>query len=338
MATIYDVARRAEVSPATVSRVVNGHANVDPVLVERVRRAMAELGYRPNAVARNLRRSRTTLWAAIISDIGDPFYTALVRGVEDAARPAGFSVVLCNTDDDEEKEGGYVDAALAEQMAGVIVAPAGPGAPHVRRLLDARVPVVVVDRQPPNLRVDTVLVDNELGAQSATAHLIESGYARIACITGPVTVSTATQRAAGYRAALHEHGRPVDDALIRHADFREQAGYDAMRALLALDERPDAVFAAGNRLTLGALRCLRDRGVSVPGEVGLVGFDDLSWAALIRPALTTVAQPTYELGRSAARLLAERIAEPSRPPSTVTLATHLEIRDSSVRFGRGVAG
>ncbi|MFI5842832.1 LacI family DNA-binding transcriptional regulator [Catenuloplanes sp. NPDC051500] len=334
MATIYDVARRAEVSPATVSRVVNGHANVDPVLVGRVRRAMQELGYRPNAVARNLRRSRTTLWAVIIPDIGDPFYTSVVRGVEDAARLAGFSLVLCNTDDDEDKEGGYVDAALAEQMAGVIVAPAGPRAPHVRRLLDSRVPVVVVDRQPPDLRVDTVLVDNELGAQVATAHLIEAGYQRIACITGPPTVSTASRRADGYRAALHEHGRPVDDALIRHTGFQEQAGHDAMRDLLALGERPDAVFAAGNRLALGALRCLQDRAVAVPEEIGLVGFDDLPWAALIRPALTTVAQPTYELGRSAARLLAERIAEPSRPPSTVTLATHLEARASSARFGR----
>ena len=338
MATIYDVARRAEVSPATVSRVVNGHANVDPALAERVRRAMGELGYRPNAVARNLRRSRTTLWAVIISDIGDPFYTAMVRGVEDAARLAGFSVVLCNTDDDEDKEGRYVDAALAVQMAGVIVAPAGPGVPHVRRLLDARVPVVVVDRAPADLRVDTVLVDNELGAQAATAHLIEAGYRRVACITGPRAVSTADQRAAGYRAALQEHGRPVDEALIVHTDFREAAGYDAMRALLALDERPDAVFAAGNRLVLGALSCLADRGVPVPGERGLAGFDDLPWAGLIRPALTTVAQPAYELGRSAARLLAKRIAEPARPPSTVTLATHLEIRASSVRFGPADGG
>ncbi|WP_033345557.1 LacI family DNA-binding transcriptional regulator [Catenuloplanes japonicus] len=334
MATIYDVARRAEVSPATVSRVVNGHANVDPALVERVRRAMQELGYRPNAVARNLRRSRTTLWAVIIPDVGDPFYTSMVRGVEDAARLAGFSLVLCNADDDEDKEGGYVDAALAEQMAGVIVAPAGPGAPHVRRLMDARVPVVVVDRQAADLRVDTVLVDNELGAQAATAHLIEAGYRRIACVTGPRTASTATQRADGYRQALQEHGRPVDDALIRYTGIQEQAGYDAMRELLALGERPDAVFAAGNRLALGVLRCLQDRAVSVPGEVGLVGFDELPWAPLIRPALTTVAQPTYELGRSAARLLSERIAEPGRPPSTITLATHLEVRASSARFGR----
>ncbi|GAA4435608.1 LacI family DNA-binding transcriptional regulator [Phytohabitans houttuyneae] len=330
MATIYDVARRAEVSPATVSRVANGHANVDPALAERVRNAMRELAYRPNAVARNLRRSRTTLWAVIISDIGNPFFTSLVRGVEDVAQRAGYSVVLCNSDEDPGKEGQYVDAALAEQMAGVIISPAGK-ANHVNRLVDARVPVVVIDRQQSGAHVDTVLVDNEQGAYLATTHLIESGYQRIACVSGPLGVFTATRRLRGYRRALEEHGRSYQDELVRHGDFREEGGYRAMASLLGLRPRPDALFVANNLMTIGAVECLVDSRVTMAGEMGVVGFDDVPWAHLVRPSLTTVAQPTYELGREAASLLTQRIADPERPPTTITLETKLQIRDSSLR-------
>lgn len=335
MATIYDVARRAEVSPATVSRVVNGHANVDPALADRVRRAMRELDYRPNAVARNLRRSRTTLWAVIIPDIGNPFFTSLVRGVEDVAQGAGYSVVLCNTDDDPGKEDQYVNAALAEQMAGVIISPSGR-ATHVNRLVDARVPVVVIDRQLRDARADTVLVDNEHGAELATTHLIEAGYQRIACITGPRDVFTAARRLRGYQRALREHGRAFHEDMVRYADFREEGGYRAMASLLTVQPRPDAVFAGNNLMTVGAVECLVDSGVAVPAEVGVVGFDDVPWAHLVRPSLTTVAQPTYELGRTAAQLLSQRIAEPDRAPSTITLETKLQIRDSSTR-GEGAS-
>lgn len=329
MATIYDVARRAEVSPATVSRVVNGHPNVDPGLADRVREAMSALDYRPNAVARNLRRSRTSLWGLIISDISNPFFTALVRGVDDVAQREGFSVVLCNTDEDLAKEGQYVNAALTEQMAGVIISPSG-GALHVNRLADARIPVVVIDRQLPDASVDTVLVDNEHGAELATAHLIGSGYRRIACITGPSGLYTAERRLLGYRQALAAHDLPYDEALVRFGDYREGGGYHAMASLLALDRRPDAVFTANNMTTVGAVECATDAGLRVPDEFGVAGFDDLPWGNLIRPRLTTVAQPTYDLGRNAAELLTARIAAPARPPSTVTLATRLQVRDSSL--------
>ena len=334
MATIYDVARRASVSPATVSRVVNGHASVDPVLAERVRLAMRELDYRPNAVARNLRRSRTSLWAVIISDIGNPFFTSLVRGVEDVARNAGFSVVLCNSDEDPRKEGEYVSVALSEQMAGVIISPSGRSE-HVGRLVEARVPVVAIDRQPLDVAVDTVLVDNEHGAQLATGHLIEAGYQRIACITGPKHVSTAIQRLRGYQRALQNAGVKPDDELVRYADFRAGGGQRAMASLLAAEPRPDAVFGANNLMTLGAVECLAASRISIPAEMGVVGFDDVPWATLVRPSLTTVAQPTYELGRTAAELLNERITAPQRRPSTVMLRTELRVRDSSARSMAG---
>lgn len=328
MATIYDVAHRAEVSPATVSRVVNGHANVDAGLAERVRRAMQDLGYRPNAVARNLRRSRTSFWAVIISDLGNPFFTAMFRGVQDVAQPAGYSVLLFNTDNDPGREEQYVDAAMAEQIAGVIISPTGPSL-HVRRLVDARVPVVVIDRQLEDTKVDTVLVDDERGAAQGTRHLIDSGYRRIACITGTADVFTGQRRLAGYRGALQATGRPYDEGLVRYADFRQEGGYQAMASLLAQPERPDAVFAANNMMTVGAVACVFDQGLAVPDEIGVVGFDDMPWS-LIRPALSTVAQPTYELGRTAAELLNSRVAEPDRDPAVLTLPTQLKVRQSSV--------
>ncbi|MGH3663490.1 MAG: LacI family DNA-binding transcriptional regulator [Micromonosporaceae bacterium] len=331
MATIYDVAQRAEVSAATVSRVLNGHASVDPHLAERVRVAVTDLGYRPNALARNLRRSRTSLWAAIISDVGNPFFTSLVRGVEDVARSSAYSVVLCNSDEDPEKEADYVSVALAEQMAGVIMSPSGDPE-GVRRLIAANTSVVVIDRELPGVAVDTVLVDNEQGAAEATAHLLSNGYQRIACVTGPAGISTAERRLRGYQRALINTGQEPDVALVRHADFREPGGYQAMASLLDADDRPDAVFVANNLMAVGALECLLARGVAVPDQIGVVAFDDLPWANLVRPALTTVGQPTYQLGRTAALMLAARIEDPDKQPGTVVLKTELHVRGTS---GRG---
>lgn len=330
MATIYDVAKRAGVSPATVSRVLNGH-RVDRALVDRVNQATAELGFRFNAVARNLRRSRTTLWAVIISDIGNPFFTSLVRGVEDAAQAAGYSVVLCNSDENLKKEADYFSVAASEQMAGVIISPASERSSDVSVLLEAKMPVVTIDRSIRSAQLDSVHVDNAHGAAEATAHLLESGYQRVACITGPRRATTASQRLKGYERAHRAAGTAVDPQLVRHADFRQQGGYDAMSALLALPIPPDAVFVANNLMTVGALTCLADNGIDIPTGMGIVGFDDVPWAQLIRPSLSVVQQPSYEVGQTAGHLLIQRIAQPSRPPSTVTLTTSLTIGRSSSR-------
>ncbi|TDC21611.1 LacI family transcriptional regulator [Micromonospora sp. 15K316] len=330
MATIYDVARQAQVSPATVSRVLNGRTTVDPAMAARVHQAMRDLDYRPNAVARNLRLSQTSLWAVIISDIGNPFFTSMVRGVEDVAQSAGYSVVLCNSDEDPEKESRYIAAALAERMAGVIISTSGRST-AINRLVEARIPVVAIDRQLRGVTIDTVLVDNVQGAEMATTHLLDNGYRRVACITGPRRISTAAQRLRGYQRALRAGGHEVNDSLVRYADFREEGGYQAMASLLDSDNPPDSVFATNNLMTVGAVECLVDRGIRVPAAFGVVGFDDIPWAHLVKPSLSTVSQPTYDLGRAAAVLLTERIANPARSPSTVTLSTGLQVRESSTR-------
>ncbi|TLW91651.1 LacI family transcriptional regulator [Saccharomonospora piscinae] len=330
MATIYDVARHAEVSVATVSRVLNG-SSVDPAMAERVTQAVTALRYRPNLVARNLRTRRTRLWAVIISDVRNPFFTDMVRGIEDVASAEGYSVVLCNSDEDAAKEADYVDVALAERMAGVILSPSSGRTTHINSLVGAGCPVVLVDRELGGVRADAVLTDNEQGAALATRHLVEQGFERIACVTGPQEYSTAAQRLRGYRAALAEAGRDEDESLVRFADFREPGGHAAMTSLLDSPMRPDAVFAANNLMTIGVLRCLAEHALSVPADVGVVGFDELPWAEFARPTITTVGQPTYDEGRAAAEALARRIGSPDTEPTRTVLSTSLNVRESSLR-------
>jgi LacI family transcriptional regulator len=329
MPTIYDVARRAGVSAPTVSRVLNGLPSVDPVLAERVRSAVTELGYRRNTLARNLRRAQTTLWAVLVSDVENPFFTALVRGTEDVARETGYWVVLCNSDEDLHKEAGYLVAALGEQVAGVIISPASERGTRLAPLLEAGTPVVAVDRKARGAPVDTVLVDNRAGADQAVTHLLEGGYERIACITGPQRATTGAERLAGYKQAFRRRGAVVDQALIRHANFREKGGYQAMSNLLARDPHPDAVFVTNNLMTVGALESISDRNLDVPDDIAVVAFDDIPWAHLVRPTITTVTQPAYQIGRCAGELLAARIRNQAREPVTTVLPTTLHLRESS---------
>ncbi len=328
MATIQEVARHAQVSAATVSRVLNGNGKVHPDLVRRVREAVDALSYQPNSVARNLRRSESSLWAVIVPDVGNPFFTSMVRGLEDVAQDTGHSVVLCNSDEDLGKEARYIAAAAAERMAGVVISPSSTRDTDVTPLLDLRIPVVAVDRRLTGVAADTVLVDNERAAEEATAHLMDMGYRRVACITGPEQAMTASERLAGYQHALHRRGEGSQPPLVRHADFRERGGYAAMASLLA-DGAPDAVFVANNLMTVGALECLIQSGVGVPREVGVVGFDEIPWADLVRPSLTTVAQPTYAMGKTAGQLLTTRRSSPDQPCATVVLPTTLNVRASS---------
>lgn len=330
MATIYDVASKAAVSPSTVSRVLNG-TQVSESLAARVHAAVEELGYRPSSVARNLRRQATMVWGLIISDIGNPFFTALVRGVEDAAHEAGYSLVLCNSDDDLDKERRYLDIALAEKMAGVVISPASEATTDLSLLVERGVPAVAVDRRVGRLAVDTVLVDNVWGARIATQHLMDAGCTRIACITGPTRTTTAAERLQGYRQAHEDAGVDIDDALTVVENFKEDGGYDGAQRLLAAGTRPDGLFVANNLMTVGALEALVDAGVEIPRDMLLVGFDDIPWARLTRPRLTTVHQPTYEMGREAGRLLAARIGDEPEIPRTIVLPPSLRVRESSVR-------
>lgn len=326
-----DVALRAGVSAATVSRALNNRSTVDPELAERVRRVAGDLGYEPNRVARSLRRRAGSVWALVISDIENPFFTSVARGVEDVALEHGYSVVLCNTDENLSRERRYLDVVLAEQAAGVIIAPASDRT-DLSLLRDHGVPVVTLDRRIRGADVDTVVVDNYTGAYCATSHLL-AAYERVACISGPSKLTTATERREGYAGALRAAGREVDRRYIRQSDFRVEGGYLAAGELLDLAEPPDAFFVANNLMAAGAMRALRERDIDIPGSVGVVGFDDSPWAPLMAPALSIVEQPTYHLGTEAARLLVRRLDGEADAARVVTLPTKLHIRDSSQRNG-----
>lgn len=325
---ITDVARAAGVSPATVSRVLNGSSGVSEALAAKVRKAADQLGYVPFSSARVLRHQRARVWAAIVSDIENPFFTAVVRGIEDVARQVQHRLVLCNSDEDLGREADYIDVAVAERMAGVVIAVASRRESSLKPLIDHQLPVVAVDRSA-GRDVDAVVVDNRMGAEEAVRHLIEHGNRRIACITGPARVDTATERLEGYRRALQEAGLEADSALIRRADYKESGGHEAALSLLTSRNPPDALFIANNPMAAGALRAIRELGLAVPRDVAIVAFDDSPWCALTSPQLTVVAQPAYEIGRVAAELLVT--AGDKRTSRTIVLTPQLIVRESSIR-------
>ncbi|MDQ1580988.1 MAG: LacI family transcriptional regulator [Microbacteriaceae bacterium] len=328
MVKISDVAREAGVSAATVSRALNQKPNVNPDYAERVREAAERLGYRPNGIARSLRRQSTNLLALIISDVANPFFTAVTRGVEDVAQQNGYSILLCNADEDAAKESTYLEVAEEHQVAGVVLSPHAANT-DISRLASAGIPVVVIDR-PLDAAVDSVLVNSFDGAKSATEHLLDEGWKRPACITGPADAETARQRLDGYLKAIEEYGGV--EPMYCQAPFRQGGGRLAASQLLDSPEPPDALFVANSQMALGVLDELGRRGMNIGTDIGVITFDDAPWAPFVNSPLSVVAQPAYDIGAQAAQLLTERIrhSAPSSP-RTVTLSTNLIVRESSRR-------
>lgn len=327
MATIQDVATAAGVSTASVSRYLAGQTVRSAVDIAR---AVDELGYQPNVSARNLRTGRHAAVGVIVPDVTNPFFAALIKGVEQEARTAGLQILLGNSDEDLAQENALI-AELSQRTDGIIIAPLvedGRSAEDVARL---RLPVVFVDRESRERRdVDRVMVDNLEGTRLAVAHLAALGHERIAFIGGPLTSTPGRERHAGFCASMAAHRLPVDDSLVVIADFRETGGHDAMCGLWRRTTRPTAVFIANNLMTIGALRALDELNARVPDDISVIGFDDLSFASLLRPPLTVVRRPEVEQGASAARLLLERIgAEPGAPAVTLTLPVELVVRGST---------
>lgn len=336
--TIRDVAVAAGVSAATVSRVLNANAVVAEHLRQRVLATVDRLGYRPNGAARSLRTRATLVLGTIISDITNPFFTALVRGVEDTAQEAGYSVILANTDEQLAKEARYLEVAAAEQLAGVVLSPASAAKTDVRLLTERGIPVVIIDRRLRGAPLDSVTVNNRAVTREATRHLVDQGCRRIAFLGGPAAASTATDRLTGYRSALIEADLPFDPDLVVHGDYRVEGGYLAARALLNRVPAPDAMFVSNNLMTLGALHALDEAGIRTPNDLAFVGFDDLTWALGSRAELSMVLQPTYQIGQRAAALLLQRIRGDRSPPQKIVLSASLTVRGSSLRPGGAGAG
>ncbi|MGM7678671.1 LacI family DNA-binding transcriptional regulator [Microbacterium sp. A94] len=320
MSTIYDVAKLAQVSPATVSRVFNG-TSVSAQKVEAVRAAAKQLKFTPNRTARSLRRQSSEVIGLVIPDIENPYFTEMARGVEDVASEAGYSVVLCNSDSVLEKEATYLGIAIAEHMSGVIIATASDESSLDTILATGR-PVVAVDRDT-GYEIDSVVMANRAAGASATQDLIDAGYERIAYIGGPQEIDTAAERADGWRDARTKAGRRADDDLMRFATFRVDGGRAAMEELLALPEPPDAVVAGNNLIGVGAIQVLTEHGLTPP-RVGVAVIGSLPFTTLSPTAVTVVRLPARHMGVTAARMLLERISGDTQPARTVVLRNELQ--------------
>lgn len=338
MPTISDVAKRAGVANITVSRVLNGAENVNPVTRRRVEQAIQELGYLPNLAARSLRSGQTRTLALLVPDIGNPFWPSVARGIEDAAQSGGYSIFLCNTDENPTKQRDYLFAVLQQRVDGVILAPCDPDAASLAPLREQGTPTVIIDRRVDGWNVDTVYADSVSGARALIQHLLNLGHTRIAALTGPAGVSTAEDRLLGYRLALHEAGIAAEPRLLRYGEYRTTSGYQMAKDVLAAGLAPTAFFAANQAIALGVLDALTERGLDVPRDVALVSFDDLPDVDHLFPFLTVVAQSAYDMGLNAAQLLLSRMsAGVALQPRHVVLPTRLILRYSCGRTLRAGA-
>jgi LacI family transcriptional regulator len=340
-----DVAKHAGVSIATVSHVINQTRFVSDKTRQKVLDAIEALSYRPNAVARGLATNSTRKIGLVISEIRNPFFTAAARGIEDETLNSRYNIILCNTDEDPEREEENLRLLATQQIDGLIITPTGVRCESLLALAESAVPIVQLDRSSPGLVAPLVGVNNQEGAFQAISYLISLGHRRIACLMGIDSISTQMERLRGWEQALREAGLPIDYSLVVQADPRfygvvasgsgsvslvkpasqRQAlpsAYEALQRLLNLPQRPSAIFVASNQLTLGALYALKASGLRCPDDVSLLSFDDHDWAPLFSPPLTVVRQPTYELGQTAACLLMQMINGESAeapPPLPVQL-------------------
>ena len=332
MATMKDVAERARVSVATVSHVINETRFVSEELRQRVLQAIDEMDYQPDAVARSLRRKETRTIGLIVPDNSNPFFAEVARGIEDVGFEKGYSVILCNSDRNLEKELTYLDTLIAKRVDGIIFIAATAQVEHVKSLIESGMPVVVADRKMPEVEVDSVLADNFQGGYEATKHLLDLGHRWIGCISGPWDLTPSADRVAGYKLALNQHGLQADDDLIVRGDYLCQSGEMAVRRFSELSAPPTAIFACNDLMAIGAMKGIQEQGLRVPEDISVVGFDDIALASYLNPPLTTIAQPKYELGKLAAELVIQRTTgSGSREKQEIVLESRLVVRGSTLR-------
>jgi LacI family transcriptional regulator len=332
--TLKAIARELGVSVTTVSRSLNGKAQeygISPKTEEAVRKAAKRLHFSPDPLARGLRLNRTLSIGLIIPDISNPYFAAIARNVEMAARTGGYSVILCDSEENTDLEAESLTLLRDRKVDGLIIAPVGQSAAHFEAIQDERPPAVVIDRHFPRLRLPYVISDNYRGAMEATRHFIEHGHRVIACVQGLARTSPNQERVRGYRAALKENGIPADDSLVAGSSFSEENGYICAKLLIKKARGITAVLALSNLIALGILRALSEEGLRVPDDVSIICFDDQPYCAYLNPPMTAVEQNKEQMGRIAVRLLLDQIQSAQAPAQEgIVLPTRL-IERSSVR-------
>jgi LacI family transcriptional regulator len=333
MTTMREVADHAEVSVATVSRVINNIGYVSPDLKDRVREAMQLLNYQPSALARSLRRQETRTIGVLLPQVDQPFFAALAFAIETALFENDYRMLLCSAQEDEEKEAAYAEILVRQRVDGIILVPTGRGTALLDLFAQRALPLVLVDRDLPGLNASRVLVDNFRGGYDGMAHLLQLGHRNVRVIGTTAYSLAMQQRMAGAEKALDDYGVPHDGELILSGALPQfDMGVETALALLKGDDLPTAIFALTDVTAVGVMHAAAKHGLRLPQDLSVVGFDDIPLAGYMIPSLTTVAQPIHDIGATAARLLLAPIAEPMLPPETVELETRLIVRDSTMKI------
>ena len=329
--TLNDIAEMAGVSVSTVSRVLNNKASeyrISPDTEQVILEAAGKLKYRPNQIARGLRLNKTNTLGVVAPDVSNPFFAYIIKRVQNVAHQLGYSIVVCNTDENLDQEVEHVNVLYRNRVDGLIAMPVGQEFRHFLEWAERGRPLVLLDRCIDDLDANRVVVDNYTGAYEAVEHMIGFGHERIAVIQGLPGTYTNTERLRGYRQALVDHGLTVHENLIVGGDFREENGYLETKLLLTMPERPTAIFATSDLITLGALKAIHEEGLTLPDDMSMVMFDDFDFAPYLKCPITAVRQPKELMGEMAVKLLVDELKGESRGGKRVVLKSHLIARES----------
>lgn len=330
-ARVKDVAEKAQVSTATVSHVINNSRYVSEEIKQRVMQAIKELDYRPNSVARSLRSNKSNiiglLFPVSVSDTSNFFFAEVAQGIQMVLKKQGYNLILSNSNERLEDEKEQIKVLNSQQIDGLIIAPTFSDHAYLNEVLKGNYPVVFIDRRPINYSGDCVLADGFKGTYEAVDMLIKKGHKKIGFITGELGITTSDERLSGYKRALIDNGVSIDMTLIKEGQASFDNGYVFAEQLVE-ENKISAIFVANNVMTIGAFKCLKDKKISIPQQVSVIGFDDYEWTRITDPPLTVVKQPSIELGEKAAEILLKRINEQGKDFREYLLPTHLTVRES----------
>lgn len=332
--TIKEVAKQAGVSVSTVSHVINETRFVSDELKTRVLASMDDLGYQPNRIARSLRKKQTNSIGLIISDITNPFFSEIAWSIEYLSYIEKYSLILCCTNGNQEKELFYIRQLSENQVDGIILISPKISASYLSLLEEREIPVVLVDNESPDANIDVIMVDNYHGGKLATEHLISLGHEKIACIAGPFTGNPTYDRVQGYKDTLIAHGITVRDDFILSGNFDVVSGVQCADTLLEKEEKPTAIFACNDMMAMGVIQSAVKHNLRVPDQLSVVGFDDISMAQYIVPPLTTIKQPLHEIGEAAVNSMMEVIKNPNKANKTIVLDVSLIERQSAKKINK----
>nr|MDH3077791.1 catabolite control protein A [Bacillus velezensis]MDH3093792.1 catabolite control protein A [Bacillus velezensis]WGD99764.1 catabolite control protein A [Bacillus velezensis] len=328
--TIYDVAREANVSMATVSRVVNGNPNVKPTTRKKVLEAIDRLGYRPNAVARGLASKKTTTVGVIIPDISSIFYSELARGIEDIATMYKYNIILSNSDQNLEKELHLLNTMLGKQVDGIVFMGGNITDEHVEEFKRSPVPIVLAASVEEQGETPSVAIDYEQAIYDAVKLFIDKGHRDIAFVSGPMQEPiNRSKKLQGYKRALEEAAIPFNEQFVAEGDYTYDSGMEALQSLMGLDRKPTAILSATDEMALGIIHAAQDQGLSIPDDLDIIGFDNTRLSLMVRPQLSTVVRPTYDIGAVAMRLLTKLMNKEPVEEHIVELPHRIELRQST---------